>query len=285
MVPENQSEHNPTAFHSEGEDGCPGQSTVPLLQVSPVCSPTEYRRLSDTSISPLSEASNENLTLPVLSGRRHSDLSSLTSHHHHHSAIHRGPTCQACLALLILRSQDGNHCCPSVAMPTYHCPCDFRHHPLPGGTMNTSAYGHSKVSSDYSNFSMLQQSLFNIISRKAVHPTQASLLHTTAALRPAHSDGDCSLRSHPEFGCLANDQELPQESESKFFAREQQVTKAAGVVGHNSKQVALVPPNGANTCLIDFFLSWYIAWSWSDLLSVHCLRLAASRADHLPKKS
>ncbi|XP_028264815.1 serine/threonine-protein kinase WNK2 [Parambassis ranga] len=236
MVPENQSEHNPTELHPEAEDGCPGQSTVPLLQVSPVCSPTEYRRLSDTSISPLSEASNENLTLPVLSGRRHSDLSSLTSHHHHHSAMHRGPACQACLALLILRSQDGNHCCPSVAMPTYHCPCDFRHHPLPGGTMNTSAYGHSKVSSDYSNFSMLQQSLFNIISRKAAHPTQASLLHTTAALRPALSDGDCSLRSHPQFGCFARDQELPQESESRFCAREQQVTRAVGVAGSTGHQ-------------------------------------------------
>ncbi|XP_008286447.1 serine/threonine-protein kinase WNK2 [Stegastes partitus] len=233
-VPENQLELSPTKFHSEAADGFPAQIALPVLKVSPVSSPSEYRRLSDTSIRPPSEATSENLMLPAAGGRRHSDLSSLlslTSHHSHHLAMHRSPMCQACLSLLLLKSQDGSHRRLSVVMPTHHCPCDFRHHPK----------GHLKGSSD-SNFSLLQQSLFNIISRKAAPchttPTQASLLHSSAAHRPTGSNDDCGLKSPLQFGSLVGDQESLQDCEDRCCATEQQVTRAVGVassVGHQNQ--------------------------------------------------
>ncbi len=245
-VPENQLELSPSELHSEAEDGFPSQSALPLLQVSPVSSPSEYRRLSDTSIRPSSEATSENLTIPVPSGRRHSDLSSLlslTSHHNHH-LMHRSHVCQACLSLLLLKSREGSLRRPSVVMPTHHCPCDFRNHLSSGGTMTTPGYGRPKGSSDCSDFSLLQQSLFNIISRKAAPchttPTQISLLHSSAAHRPACGDGDGSLKSHLLSSALDGDQEPLQDCKDRFCAGEQQVTRAEGVVGHNSKQVALV---------------------------------------------
>ncbi|KAL7398192.1 hypothetical protein ABVT39_005777 [Epinephelus coioides] len=241
-VPENLLELDPPEPHPETTDEFPSQSALPVLQVIPV-SPSEYRRFSDTVIRPSPEASSENLTLPVPSGRRHSDLSSLlslTSHHNPHFAMHRGHVCQACLSLLNLRSREG--CCrrSSVAVPTYHCPCDFRQNLSPGGTMTTSGYGRQKGLSDCSDFSLLQQSLFNIISRKAppchTTPTQASLLHSSAARRPACSDGDGSLKSHLLSGSLIGDQEPLQDCEDRFCAREQQVTRAVGVASSAGHQ-------------------------------------------------
>ncbi|XP_078026047.1 serine/threonine-protein kinase WNK2 isoform X4 [Epinephelus lanceolatus] len=241
-VPENLLELDPPEPHPETTDEFPSQSALPVLQVIPV-SPSEYRRFSDTVIRPSPEASSENLTLPVPSGRRHSDLSSLlslTSHHNPHFAMHRGHVCQACLSLLNLRSREG--CChrSSVGMPTYHCPCDLRQNLSPGGTMTTSGYGRQKGLSDCSDFSLLQQSLFNIISRKAppchTTPTQASLLHSSAARRPACSDGDGSLKSHLLSGSLVGDQEPLQDCEDRFCAREQQVTRAVGVASSAGHQ-------------------------------------------------
>ncbi|XP_049438000.1 serine/threonine-protein kinase WNK2 isoform X2 [Epinephelus fuscoguttatus] len=241
-VPENLLELDPPEPHPETTDEFPSQSALPVLQVIPV-SPSEYRRFSDTVIRPSPEASSENLTLPVPSGRRHSDLSSLlslTSHHNPHFAMHRGHVCQACLSLLNLRSREG--CCrrSSVAMPTYHCPCDFRQNLSPGGTMTTSGYGRQKGLSDCSDFSLLQQSLFNIISRKAppchTTPTQASLLHSSAAHGPACSDGDGSLKSHLLSGSLVGDQEPLQDCEDRLCAREQQVTRAVGVASSAGHQ-------------------------------------------------
>lgn len=251
-VHEDQLELDPPEPHSEAKDGFPSQSALPVLQVLPVPAHSECRRFSDTGIRPSSEATSENVTLPVPSGRRHSDLSSLLSltshHHHHHVAMHRGHVCQACLYLLLLRSREGSHRRPSVAMPTHNCPCDFRQNPSSGGTMSGPAYGRLKGLSDCSDFSLLQQSLFNIISRKAppCHPTptQAPLLHSSAAHRPACSDGDGSLKSHLLSGSLVGDQEPLQDYEGRFCAREQQVTRAVGVVGHISKQVALVSHTG-----------------------------------------
>ncbi|XP_071332734.1 serine/threonine-protein kinase WNK2 isoform X2 [Trachinotus anak] len=243
-VTENQSQLSPSELHTEPENGFPFQSALPVLQVSPVSSPYEYRRLSDTSIRPASEAS-ENLTLPVPSERRHSDLSSLlsiTSHHNHHLGIHKSHICQACISLLLLRSREGSHRHSSVAMPTHQCPCDFRHHPSSGGTTTTPGYGRLKGSNDCSDFSLLQKSLFNIISRKAAPchntHTQASPLHPSATHRPAHSDGDGSLKSCVLSGNSVRDQEPLQDSEDRFCAGEQQVTRAVGVTnsaGHQNQ--------------------------------------------------
>ncbi|XP_054868585.1 serine/threonine-protein kinase WNK2 isoform X2 [Amphiprion ocellaris] len=234
-VPENQLELSPAELHSEAKDGFPTQAALPVLKVTPVLSPSEYRRLSDTSISSPSEAISENLTLPAAGGRRHSDLGSLlslTSHHNHHLTMHRGTMCQACLSLLLLKSQDGSHRRYSIVTPTHHCPCDFRHHPK----------GHPKVSNDYSNFSLLQQSLFNIIGRKAAPchttPTQTSMLPSSATHRLAGSNDICGLKSPVQFCSLVGDQEPLQECEDKYCAAEQQVTRAVGVassVGHQNQ--------------------------------------------------
>lgn len=232
-VPE-QSELSSAELHSEFSP----QSAMPVIQISPVSSPTDHRRLSDINI----RSPSETLSLPVPTERRHSDLSSLlsvTSHHNHHIAMHRGSVCQACISMLHLRSQDWRHHCHSGVMPTHQCPCDFRHHPSPGGMMSTPGYGQLKPSSDYSNFSQLQQSLFNIISRKAAPcpptPAQASSLYSSAALSPTGSDGDCSLKSQFQISSHVGDHEPFQECEDRCCAREQQVTRAVGVVGHKSK--------------------------------------------------
>lgn len=236
-VPE-QSELSSAELHSESYGGFSPQSAMPVIKVSPVSSSTDHRRLSDINI----RSPSETLSLPVPTERRHSDLSSLlslTSHHNHHIAMHRGSACQACISMLHLRSQDWRHHCHSVVMPTHQCPCDFRHHPSPGGMMSTPGYGLLKASSDYSNFSQLQQSLFNIISRKAAPcpptPAQASSLYSSAALSPTGSDGDCSLKSQFQISSLVGDHEPLQECEDRCCAREQQVTRAVGVVGHKKK--------------------------------------------------
>nr|XP_046253339.1 serine/threonine-protein kinase WNK2-like isoform X3 [Scatophagus argus] len=245
-VPENEPELSPSGMM----DGFPSQSALPLLQVSPVSPPSEYRRLSDTNIRPSSEATSENLTLPVSSGRRHSDLTSLlslTSHHNNHCAMHKSHTCQACLSLLLLRSQEGSHRRPSV-IPTHLCPCDFRHYPSSGGTVATLGNGWLKGSRDCSDFSLLQQSLFNIIGRKAAPchttPTQSSLLPSSAANRPC-SEGDGSLKSHLMSGSLAGDQEPLWDCKDKFCTGEQQVTRAVGVTGsaghHNQPSIQGLP--------------------------------------------
>uniref|UniRef100_A0A4W6ENT1 non-specific serine/threonine protein kinase n=1 Tax=Lates calcarifer TaxID=8187 RepID=A0A4W6ENT1_LATCA len=243
-VQENQSGLSPPELHLEAEDGFPSQNVLPVLQISPVSSPSECRRLSDTSIRPQSEPS-ENLTVPVQRGRRHSDLSSLlslTAHHNHHLAMHKTHMCQACLSLLLLRSQDGSHRHPPFVMPTHHCPCDFRHHPSCGGTTTNPVYARPRGFSDCSDFTLLQKSLFNIISRKppSCHntPTQASLLHPSAANRPACSDGDGSPKSHLMSSSSVGDQEPLKDSEDRFCGEEQHVTGAVGVTssaGHQNQ--------------------------------------------------
>ncbi|XP_069382714.1 serine/threonine-protein kinase WNK2-like isoform X2 [Paralichthys olivaceus] len=241
-LPENQSELCPSELHSEAGDGFPTQGVLSMLQVSPMSSLSEYRRLSDTGIRTTSEAS-EISTLPVPSGRRHSDLSSLlsvTCHHNHHFAMHKTHMCQACLALLLLKSREGSPRHPSFVMPAHHCPCDLRHHPSFGGAMTTPGYGRPKGSSDCSDFSLLQKSLFNIISRKATPchatPSQAAFLHPSAAHRPAHSDGGSSLKSHLLSGSSVADQEPLQDGRDRLSAGEQQVTGAVGVPSSAGQQ-------------------------------------------------
>lgn len=253
-VPEHQSELSPTELHSEAEDGFPSQRSLPVLQVSPLFSPPESRRFSDTSIKSSSKAISDNLPLPVPSGRRHSDLSGLLSLTSHHNHMHRNHVCQACLSLLLLKSRE-SHRHPSV-VPTHHCPCDFRNQPSPSGSMSTPGYGRLKGSSDCSDFSLLQKSLLNIICRKAAPchttPSQTSLLHTSAVHKPARSTGDGQLKSNLQSGSSDVDQEHLQDCKDRFCAREQQVTGAVGVVGHNSKTNHFSFPYGANTCFTDF---------------------------------
>lgn len=240
IVPDHQSDLTPSELYSEAEDGFPSQNAPSVLQASTISAPSEYRRLSDTSVQPLT--TSENVMLPMPSGRRHSDLSSLlslTSHHKHHFAMHRTHMCQACLSLLLLKSQEGSYCHPYVVMPAYSCSCDFKHHPHSGGPATTLGYGPLKGSSDCSDFSLLQKSLFNIISRKAapchIIPTQSSLLHPSAASRLARGDGDGSIKSHLLSGSSVGDQEPLHDCEDRFCTGEQEVTRAVGVVGHQSR--------------------------------------------------
>lgn len=250
--PDYQLEVHPPQLHSEAECGFPFRCSVP-----------EYRRFSDTPIRPPSEATGENSTLPVQSERRHSDLSSflsLTSHHNHAFATLRGHVCQVCLSLLLLRSSEGSHRRPPVAMPMHHFPCDLRLKPSSVGAAAAPGYGHLKGSSDCSNFSLLQQSLFNIIGRKAAPcPAQAAPLASPAAPRPAHGDGDNGPNSRPPCDGLVGDQEPVLECEDG--AREQSVTRAVGVVGHISRQVAWSPIRGPTKLSQAVGDEHYSAWS------------------------
>ncbi|KAI4824325.1 hypothetical protein KUCAC02_012848, partial [Chaenocephalus aceratus] len=229
-APEVRLELSPPDLHSEAKDGFPSLSALPVLYLP---SHNECRRFSDTSILPLPVSTSENSTQPVRGGRRHSDLSSLlslTSHHNHQLAMQRGQVCQACLSLLLLRSREGSYHRPSVAMPHHHCPCDFR---------QTLSPGRLKGFGDSSDFSLLQQSLFNIISRKAApcHTThtQATMLHPSAAYRMARSDGDCSLKRHLLSGTLVGDREPLQDTETRALG-------AASSAGHqNQPSVQGVP--------------------------------------------
>lgn len=222
-VLEHQLELSPSEVHSEAGDWFSSQRPLPVLQVSPVCALPEHRRLSDASIIPPSEVTSENLKLGIRSGRRHSDLSSLTSRHNHHCAVQRTHMCQACLSLLLLRSR-GSHYQPWVVMPA--------HHVSSGGTITAPGYGRPKGSSDCSDFSLLQKSLLNIINRKAA--PQASLLHPSAVHRPAQSEG--SMRGHLLRGISDGDQEPLQDCGDRLCAGEQEVTGAVGVTGSAGHQ-------------------------------------------------
>ncbi|KAM9342438.1 serine/threonine-protein kinase WNK2 [Pholidichthys leucotaenia] len=216
-VPEDHSELCSTELHSEAEDAFFSQNALPALLVPSI---PEYRRFTNTTTRPPSEGTSDNLTLPVSSGRRHSDLSSLTSlsSHHSHHLKNRGPVCQACLSLLLL--------------PT-------RHVPLSGRTMNSPAYGQPKGVSNYSNFSQLQQSLFNIITQKGApyHTAQAhASLMDSAVHRPTGSYDDGGPKSQFQISSLFGDTDHLQELEDRYIFEEQQVTRAVGVASSTSYQ-------------------------------------------------
>ncbi|XP_041654267.1 serine/threonine-protein kinase WNK2 isoform X2 [Cheilinus undulatus] len=241
IEPENQPMLFPPEIHSEAEDSLSSQNALPVTLVSPVCPHSEYRRLSDTSIRRSTDTINENIT--AHGGRRHSDLSSLlslSSYHNHHVGMHHNQVCQACLSLLLLRSREGSHRRPSVVMPAHLCPCDFR--PSCGGTKTTHGFGRLKGPSDCSDFSLLQQSLFKIISRKAgpcqSTVTQTSMLNSSAVHRPPCSDGDNSLKNRFQSCSSLGEQEPLQDCEDKFCAGEQHITRAVGVnnsAGHQNQ--------------------------------------------------
>ncbi|XP_056131346.1 serine/threonine-protein kinase WNK2-like [Lampris incognitus] len=248
MASENQSELSPNDLHSEHEDGFPSESVSSVLRVSPVPSPSEPRRHSDTCMAPTTEATGGSLVLPVPGGRRHSDLSSLlnlnTQHHHQH-AMHRSHMCQACLSLL-LRSREGGLRYLSVAMPTHPCSCAHRHHHTLGGITSTSLSGGLKGPSDCSDFFLLQKSLFNIISRRTT-PTNTqgnrgpSPLPPPTTQRPARSHGDISLNVHPQNGNLVGEHKAPQDNSAIYCAERQAsgavgVANSAGLQGQSSLQ-------------------------------------------------
>ncbi|XP_043970206.1 serine/threonine-protein kinase WNK2 [Gambusia affinis] len=246
VVRENLVETSPRETHpqpvSEAEGRLPSPTTQPMFHLSPLSSPTELRRRSDAGVRSPSPTACESLALPVQSPRRHSDLSSLlslASNENHLSALHRSSDCQACLSLLLLKSQNGNHRPFTAVSPTHHCPSDIRHHPL-SGKLPSSCYGQTKGSSDYSNFSMLQQSLFNIISRKSVPsaltPSQTFPLHSSTAGGLSHSDGEGVPTSPPQSDGLFEEHESLQHWKEKYFSREQQATSSLEVASSAGNQ-------------------------------------------------
>uniref|UniRef100_A0A672YHA0 non-specific serine/threonine protein kinase n=1 Tax=Sphaeramia orbicularis TaxID=375764 RepID=A0A672YHA0_9TELE len=249
-VSECQSELSPTEVCSETKDGFLSQSSLPVLQVTPFSSPSEFRRLSDTCI----DSTKENLVGRAPSGRRHSDLSSLinlASHHNHLFAMQRGHMCQACLALIHLKTREVSNRHTSV-LPTHLCPCDLRHTLSTGGITSSPGYGVNPCS----DFSLLQKSLYNIISRKGapchITPTQTSLVHPSVAHRPGRSDGDGSLKRHLLSGSSVGDQETLQDCMNRCGAQEQQVTRAVGVAssaGHQNQPSVQGLPSSSNTAV------------------------------------
>lgn len=232
---EDQSETSPSAICSVEKDGLPSQYALPLLRVSPVSSPSEPRRLSDTNITREPMATSETISVPVSCGRRHSDLSSLLTLNskHNNLALHRCNACQACLSLL-QRSREGSHHRPSVVMPVHLSSCEH------SGTLPSPCFGRQRGLSDCSDFSLLQQSLFNIIGRKVAPCNMTihnnSLLQSSAAQRPVCSDGDIRMKSRLLSGGLVGEKEPPNNYEDSFCAGEQQCSGAeTGVVGHSSR--------------------------------------------------
>ncbi|RVE70678.1 hypothetical protein OJAV_G00067440 [Oryzias javanicus] len=233
---------------SEAEVGILSPTSPPLLLVSPVSPPSELRRFSDVCVGVKSEATEE-MTLPVSHGRRHSDIGSLlslTSNNKPHCAIHKTPMCQACISLLQLRSQEGN-CRPSPAvLPAHHCPCDLRRHP---------SSGQAKCLNDYLDFSMLQQSLFNIIVRRAApcNSTHLQASHLGSSMAPKQlGDRDCILKSPTLCGSLSKSQETLQDSDEKCCSRKQQAITAVGVastVCHQNQQSSVQAPPTSTTVM------------------------------------
>uniref|UniRef100_A0A3P9JEW2 non-specific serine/threonine protein kinase n=1 Tax=Oryzias latipes TaxID=8090 RepID=A0A3P9JEW2_ORYLA len=241
---------------SETEVGFLSPTSPPRILVSPVYSPSELRRFSDVCVGAKSEACEE-LTPPVSHGRRHSDIGSLlslTSNSKLHCVIHKTPMCQACMSLLQLRSQEGNPWPFPAVLSAHHCPCDLRRHPSSGGKFSTSN-GQPKCLNEYSDFSMLQQSLFNIIGYKAAPcnttPLQASPLGSSIAPKQL-GDRDGSLKSPTQCGSMFKNQETFQDSEDKCSSRKQQATTAVGVtntVCHQNQPSSAQGPPTSNTLM------------------------------------
>lgn len=180
-------------------------------------------------------ATGETITVPVSGGRRHSDLSSLLTlkSKHNNLAVYRCHACQACLSLL-QRSREGSHHRPSIVMPVHLSSCEH------SGTLPSPCFGRQRGSSDCSDFSLLQQSLFNIIGRKVAPCNMTThnnpLLQSSAAQRPVCSDGDIRMKSRLLSGGLVGEKEPPKNYEDSFCAGEQQCSGAeTGVVGHSSR--------------------------------------------------
>lgn len=186
-------------------------------------------------------ATVETITVPVSGGRRHSDLSSLLAlqSKHNNLALHRCHACQACLSLL-QRSREGKNHRPSIVMPAYLSSCEH------SGTLPSPSFGRQRGSSNCSDFSLLQQSLFNIIGRKVatcnMTTHETPLLQSSAAQRPVCSDGDIRVKSRLLSGGLVGEKEPTKNYEDSFCAGEQQCSGAeTGVVGHSSSITSVCP--------------------------------------------
>ena len=180
-------------------------------------------------------ATGEPISVPVSAGRRHSDLSSFLTlkSKHNNLALQRCQACQACLSLL-QSSREGSHHRSSIVMPVHLSSCEH------SGTLPSPCFGRQRGSSDCSDFSLLQQSLFNIIGRKVAPCNMTThnnpLLQSSAAQRPVCSDGDIRVKSRLLSGGLVGEKELPKNYEDSFSAGEQQCSGAeTGVVGHSSR--------------------------------------------------
>lgn len=183
-------------------------------------------------------------------GRRHSDLSTLQSlnsalqhHHHHHQGVPRSHLCQACLSLLLLKSREGGHKKHTAfPFPPHPCACPYRHHHFSSGMTTTAGSGGMKgpshTGSDFSDLSLLQKNLMNIISRKTTPSNQGqdSLLHLSAAQQPVRSYGDGSLKL-TQRGSFSGDHTAPplarptQDHKASYCAGEHRATGPPGVVG------------------------------------------------------
>uniref|UniRef100_A0A8C8CLS5 non-specific serine/threonine protein kinase n=1 Tax=Oncorhynchus tshawytscha TaxID=74940 RepID=A0A8C8CLS5_ONCTS len=253
--PDDQSESSPSESRSEAEDGFPSPSAfpAPILLAPPSPTYSEARRHSDSSIeSPTLEATNgsrlKSVSVEAAVGRRHSDLSTLQSlnsalqhHHHHHQGAPRNHLCQACLSLLLLKSREGGHKKHTAfPFPPHPCACPHRHHHFSSGMTTTAGSGGMKgpshTGSDFSDLSLLQKNLMNIISRKTTPSNhgQASLLHLRTAQQPVRSYGDGSLKL-TQRGSFSGDHTAPplarpiQDHKASYCAGEHRATGPPGV--------------------------------------------------------
>ncbi|XP_031649787.1 serine/threonine-protein kinase WNK2 isoform X3 [Oncorhynchus kisutch] len=253
--PDDQSESSPSESRSEAEDGFPSPSAfpAPILLAPPSPTYSEARRHSDSSIeSPTLEATNgsrlKSVSVEAAVGRRHSDLSTLQSlnsalqhHHHHHQGAPRNHLCQACLSLLLLKSREGGHKKHTAfPFPPHPCACPHRYHHFSSGMTTTAGSGGMKgpshTGSDFSDLSLLQKNLMNIISRKTTpsNQGQASLLHLRTAQQPVRSYGDGSLKL-TQRGCFSVDHTAPplarpiQDHQASYCAGEHRATGPPGV--------------------------------------------------------
>ncbi|XP_035597230.1 serine/threonine-protein kinase WNK2-like isoform X9 [Oncorhynchus keta] len=253
--PDDQSESSPSESRSEAEDGFPSPSAfpAPILLAPPSPTYSEARRHSDSSIeSPTLEATNgsrlKSVSVEAAVGRRHSDLSTLHSlnsalqhHHHHHQGAPRNHLCQACLSLLLLKSREGGHKKHTAfPFPPHPCACPHRHHHFSSGMTTTAGLGGMKgpshTGSDFSDLSLLQKNLMNIISRKTTpsNQGQASLLHLHTAQQPVRSYGDGSLKL-TQRGSFSGDHTAPplarptQDHKASYCAGEHRATGPPGV--------------------------------------------------------
>ncbi|XP_064779589.1 serine/threonine-protein kinase WNK2-like isoform X2 [Oncorhynchus masou masou] len=253
--PDDQSESSPSESRSEAEDGFPSPSAfpAPILLAPPSPTYSEARRHSDSSIeSPTLEATNgsrlKSVSVEAAVGRRHSDLSTLQSlnsalqhHHHHHQGAPRNHLCQACLSLLLLKSREGGHKKHTAfPFPPHPCACPHRHQHFSSGMTTTAGSGGMKgpshTGSDFSDLSLLEKNLMNIISRKTTpsNQGQASLLHLRTAQQPVRSYGDGSLKL-PQRGSFSGDHTAPplarptQDHKASYCAGEHRATGPPGV--------------------------------------------------------
>ncbi|XP_034028633.1 serine/threonine-protein kinase WNK2-like isoform X3 [Thalassophryne amazonica] len=252
---DNPAELSPSEVNVEAEDEFPSQTVLVIpVQVRPVSSPSESWHFSDIGIKPAPEVISQTSAVSLSGGRRHSDLGSLLSlipQRNQHDTKHRSQTCQACLSLLRLRSQKKSPAHPSVVIQREQCQFERGYHPSSSAIMT----GPVKCLSDCTDFSLLQKSLFNIISCKAAlcytNPNHSSILHTPAAHRHACSYGNSNLEIFPPRSSLVGDQENMHDNKDSCSVGDQKVTSSVGWAGSvgPQNQSPLQGSSSTNTAL------------------------------------